>query len=167
MHRNPSTHLGGGPAVLTPLPLPTQTGVDGPNGREQDGAMSTDDALLRQAMIQAQDSNLVATFDIDGAIPGSGAYVVGLVGATPDYSTQRRLCIEFMNGEAIAFYSFNREQGLEENYDLAGVTHSENRITGQFPRTAINGLGQGHVMSAFSEADGREFQSGVPVEENL
>jgi hypothetical protein len=141
--------------------------VDGPNGREQDGAMSTDDALLRQAMIQAQDSTLVATFDIDGAIPGSGAYVVGLVGATPDYSTQRRLCIEFMNGEAIAFYSFNREQGLEENYDLAGVTHSENRITGQFPRTAINGLGQGHVMSAFSEADGREYQSGVPVEEKL
>jgi hypothetical protein len=141
--------------------------VDGANGREQDGAMETQDALLKQAQIKAQDSTLVATFDLDGTIPGSGAYVVGLVGATPDYSTQRRLCIEFMNGEAIAFYSFNREQGTEENYDLSGVTHSENRITGQFPLTAINGLGEPHVMTAFSEADGREFQSGVPVEEAL
>ncbi len=129
--------------------------------------METQDALLKQASLKAQDSTLVATFDIDGSIPGSGAYVVGLVGATPDYSSQRRLCIEFMNGEAIAFYSFNREQGIEENYDLSGVSHSENSITGHFPKAAINGLGQGHVISAFSEADGREFQSGVPVEEAL
>lgn len=129
--------------------------------------MKTQDALLKQASIKAEDSTLVATFDIDGTIPASGAYVVGLVGATPDYSSQRRLCVEFMNGEAIAFYSFNREQGTEETYDLSGVSHSENSITAQFPVAAINGLGEGHTMSAFSEADGREFQHGVPVEENL
>ncbi|MEV7637225.1 hypothetical protein AB0N71_13765 [Pseudarthrobacter enclensis] len=129
--------------------------------------METQDALLKQASIKAQDSTLVATFDIDGNIPGSGAYVVGLMGATQDFSSQRRLCIEFMNGEAIAFYSFNREQGVEEDYDLSGVSHSGNSITVQFPVDAINGLGAGHTMSAFSEADGREFQHGVPVEENL
>jgi hypothetical protein len=129
--------------------------------------MSTSDALLKQASITAQDSTAIATFDIDGSIPGSGAYVVGLMGATPDYSSQRRLCIEFMNGEAIAFYSFNRELGTEENYDLSGVTHSDTSITGQFPLAAIDGLGREHVMSAFSEADGRDFQSGVPVSESL
>jgi hypothetical protein len=128
--------------------------------------MSTHDALLKHVSIKAQDSTLVATFDIDGNIPGSGAYVVGLVAASPDYSSQRRLGIEFMNGEAIAFYSFSHEQGTEENYDLTGVTHSGNTITGNFP-AAIHGLGKGHVMSAFSEADGREFQSGVAVEEAL
>ncbi|MFJ5860184.1 hypothetical protein ACIQCM_02030 [Pseudarthrobacter sp. NPDC092439] len=129
--------------------------------------MSTDDALLKQASLTTQDSTAIATFDIDGSIPGSGAYVVGLMGATPDYSAQRRLCIEFMNGEAIAFYSFNRDQGIEEDYDLSGVTHSATSITGQFPLAAINGLGEGHVMTAFSEADGRDFQSGVPVSESL
>ncbi|KIC65668.1 hypothetical protein PUN71_005350 [Arthrobacter sp. NQ7] len=129
--------------------------------------MSTDDALLKQASIKTEDSTLVAQFDIDGAIPDSGAYVVGLMGASPDYSLQRRLCIEFMNGEAIACYSFNRDQGIEEDYDLSGVSHSENSITGSFPLTALNGLGQGHVLSAFSEADGREFQHGVPVEEAI
>ena len=40
-------------------------------------------------------------------------------------------------------------------------------ITGNFPLDAIHGLGKGHVISAFSEADGREFQSGVAVEEAL
>jgi hypothetical protein len=129
--------------------------------------MSTHDALLKHVSIKALDSTLVATFDIDGNIPGSGAYVVGLVAATPDYSSQRRLGIEFMNGEAIAFYSFSHEQGTEENYDLSGVTHSGNTITGNFPAAAIHGLGKGHIMSAFSEADGREFQSGVAVEEAL
>lgn len=129
--------------------------------------MSTHDALLKQVSIKAQDSTLVATFDIEGNIPGSGAYVVGLVAASPDYSSQRRLGIEFMNGEAIAFYSFSHEQGTEENYDLSGVTHSGNTITGNFPLDAIHGLGKGHVISAFSEADGREFQSGVAVEEAL
>jgi hypothetical protein len=129
--------------------------------------MSTHDALLKHVSIKAQDSTLVATFDIDGNIPGSGAYVVGLVAASPDYSSQRRLGIEFMNGEAIAFYAFSHEQGTEENYDLSGVTHSGSSITGNFPLAAIHGLGKGHVMSAFSEADGREFQSGVAVEEAL
>ncbi|MBX7444587.1 MULTISPECIES: hypothetical protein [unclassified Arthrobacter] len=129
--------------------------------------MDTDEALLKQASIKTQDSTLVATFDIDGTIPGSGAYVVGLMGAAPDYSSQRRLCIEFMNGKAIACYSFNRDQGIEEDYDLSGVTHSGSTITGSFPRSALNGLGKGHVLSAFSEADGREFQHGVPVEEAL
>lgn len=142
-------------------------GVDGPNAREQDGAMSTQDALLKQVSIKAEDSSLVATFEVDGEIPGTGAYVVGLVAASPDYSSQRRLGIEFMNGHPIAFYSFNHEQSTEENYDLSGVTHSANSITGNFPLAAINGLGQAHVMTAFSEADGREFQSGVPVEESL
>ena len=129
--------------------------------------MTTNDALLKHVSIKAQDPTLVATFDIDGNIPGSGAYVVGLVAATPDYSSQRRLGIEFMNGEAIAFYAFSHEQGTEENYDLSGVTHSGSSITGNFPLAAIHGLGKGHVMSAFSEADGREFQSGIAVEEAL
>ena len=129
--------------------------------------MSTDDALLKQASIKTEDSTLVATFDIDGTIPVSGAYVVGLMGASPDYSAQRRLCIEFMNGEAIACYAFNRDQGIEEDYDLSGVSHSDNTITGSFPATALNGLGKGHILSAFSEAEGREFQHGVPVDEAL
>jgi hypothetical protein len=129
--------------------------------------MSTNDALLKHVSIKAQDEKLVATFDIDGNIPGAGAYVVGLVAASPDYSSQRRLGIEFMNGEAIAFYSFSHDQSAEENYDLAGVTHSGNTITGNFPVAAVHGLGKGHIMSAFSEADGREFQSGVAVDEAL
>jgi hypothetical protein len=33
--------------------------------------------------------------------------------------------------------------------------------------SAIHGLSKGHVMTAFSEADGREFQAGVPVTESL
>jgi hypothetical protein len=129
--------------------------------------MSTHDALLKQVSIKAQDSTLVATFDLDGNIPGSGAYVVGLVAASPDYSSQRRLGIEFMNGKPISFFSFNHDQSCEENYDLSGVSHSGSTITGNFPMAAINGLGEGHVRTGFSEADGREFQSGVPVEENL
>lgn len=129
--------------------------------------MSTNAALLKHVKIAAKDSNLVATFDIDGTIPSSGAYVVGLMAASPDYSSQRRLGIEFMNGEAIAFYSFNHEQSTEENYELSGVQHSDNTITGNFPLAAIDGLDKSHVISAFSEADGREFQSGVKVEEAL
>ncbi|GAB3566191.1 hypothetical protein GCM10027405_24720 [Arthrobacter alkaliphilus] len=129
--------------------------------------MSNHEALLKQASVTATEATLVAKFEIEGSIPGSGAFVVGLVAATPDYSSQRRLGIEFMNGEAIAFFSFNHDQSAEENYDLKGVEHSGNVITGHFPISAINGLGQGHVMTAFSEADGREFQSGVAVEEAL
>jgi hypothetical protein len=129
--------------------------------------MSNHEALLKQASITATEATLVAKFEIEGNIPGSGAFVVGLVAATPDYSSQRRLGIEFMNGEAIAFFSFNHDQSAEENYDLKGVEHSGNVITGHFPISAINGLGKGHVMTAFSEADGREFQSGVAVEEAL
>ncbi|MCP9000870.1 hypothetical protein NFC73_14215 [Pseudarthrobacter sp. RMG13] len=129
--------------------------------------MSTNDALLKHVSIKAQDEKLVATFDIDGNIPGAGAYVVGLVAASPDYSSQRRLGIEFMNGEAIAFYSFSHDQTAEENYDLGGVTHSGSTITGNFPVAAVHGLGKGHIMSAFSEADGRAFQSGVAVDEAL
>ena len=68
--------------------------------------MSSHDALLKHVSIAAKDTTLVANFDIDGNIPGSGAYVVGLVACHPDHSSQRRLGIEFMNGEAISFYSF-------------------------------------------------------------
>ena len=46
--------------------------------------MSSHNALLKHVSIAAKDSTLVATFAIDGNIPGSGAYVVGLVAATPD-----------------------------------------------------------------------------------
>ncbi|MEZ2390016.1 hypothetical protein AB6813_10775 [bacterium RCC_150] len=129
--------------------------------------MSTQDALLKQASITATEATLVARFEIEGDIPDSGAFVVGLVAASPDYSSQRRLGIEFMNGEAIAFFSFNHDQSAEENYDLKGVEHSGNTITGRFPLSAIDGLDKGHVMTAFSEADGREFQSGVTVQESL
>ena len=55
----------------------------------------------------------------------------------------------------------------EENFDLSSVEHSGNTITGNFPVSTVLGLGKGHLMSAFSDADGREFQSGVPVEESL
>ena len=45
--------------------------------------MSSHVAHLKHVSITAQDTTLVATFDIDGNIPGAGAYVVGLVAASP------------------------------------------------------------------------------------
>jgi len=128
--------------------------------------MSSHIALLKHVKIAAKNSTLVATFDIDGNIPGQGAYVVGLLAAGPDYSHQRRLGIEFMNGEAVSFYYFNHD-GTEENYDLKGVEHSGNTITGNFPIATVLGLPKGHLMTAFSDCDGRDYQANVPVEEAL
>ena len=128
--------------------------------------MSSHNALLKHVSIAAKDSTLVATFAIDGNIPGAGAYVVGLVAATPDHSHQRRMGIEFMNGEAVSFYCFSHD-GTEENFDLTGVEHSGSTITGNFPMSTVLGLEKGHLMTAFSEADGRDFQANVPVEESL
>lgn len=128
--------------------------------------MSSHNALLKQVSIAAKDPVLVATFAIDGNIPGQGAYVVGLLAATPDYSHQRRMGIEFMNGEAVSFYCFSHD-GTEENFDLKGVEHSGNTITGNFPLTTVLGLPKGHLMTAFSDCDGRDYQANVPVEEAL
>ena len=141
-------------------------GVDGRRLRGQDGAMSSNDALLKHVSIAAKEATLVAKFDIDGNIPGSGAFVVGLMASTPDYSHQRRLGIEFMNGEAVSMYFFNHDE-TEETFDISNVEHSGNTITGNFPVSTVLGLAKGHLMSGFSDADGREFQSGVPVEESL
>ncbi|HEX9229396.1 hypothetical protein PJ267_02525 [Arthrobacter sp. OVS8] len=128
--------------------------------------MSSHNALLKNVSIAAEDTSLVAKFDIDGNIPGQGAYVVGLVAATPDHSHQRRMGIEFMNGEAVSFYCFSHD-GTEENFDLKGVEHSGSTITGYFPISTIMGLTKGHLMTAFSDCDGREYQANVPVEEAL
>jgi hypothetical protein len=128
--------------------------------------MSSHNALLKHVSIAAKETALVAKFDIDGNIPGSGAYVVGLVAATPDHSHQRRMGIEFMNGEAVSFFCFCHD-GTEENFDLKGVEHSGNTITGNFPLSTVLGLPKGHLMSAFSDAEGREYQANVPVEEAL
>jgi hypothetical protein len=128
--------------------------------------MSSHNALLKHVSIAAKETALVAKFDIDGNIPGSGAYVVGLVAATPDHSHQRRMGIEFMNGEAVSFFCFCHD-GTEENFDLKGVEHSGNIITGNFPLSTVLGLPKGHLMSAFSDAEGREYQANVPVEEAL
>ncbi|MDR7080966.1 hypothetical protein J2X01_000235 [Arthrobacter ginsengisoli] len=128
--------------------------------------MSSHNALLKHVSIAAEDTSLVAKFDIDGNIPGQGAYVVGLLASTPDHSHQRRMGIEFMNGEAVSFYCFSHD-GTEENFDLKGVEHSGNTITGHFPLSTIMGLAKGHLMTAFSDCDGRDYQANVPVEEAL
>ena len=128
--------------------------------------MSSHNALLKNVSIAAEDTSLVAKFDIDGNIPGQGAYVVGLVAATPDHSHQRRMGIEFMNGEAVSFYCFSHD-GTEENFDLKGVEHSGSTITGYFPISTIMGLTKGHLMTAFSDCDGRDYQANVPVAEAL
>ena len=128
--------------------------------------MSSHNALLKNVSIAAEDTSLVAKFDIDGNIPGQGAYVVGLVAATPDHSHQRRMGIEFMNGEAVSFYCFSHD-GTEENFDLKGVEHSGSTITGYFPISTVMGLTKGHLMTAFSDCDGRDYQANVPVEEAL
>jgi hypothetical protein len=128
--------------------------------------MSSHNALLKHVSIAAKDTSLVAKFDIDGNIPGQGAYVVGLVAATPDHSHQRRMGIEFMNGEAVSFYCFSHD-GTEENFDLKDVEHSGNVITGNFPIATVLGLPKGHLMTAFSDCDGRDFQANVPVDEAL
>ncbi|HJW01340.1 MAG TPA: hypothetical protein VJ617_19800 [Arthrobacter sp.] len=128
--------------------------------------MSPNTAFLKHVTVAAKDSTLVAKFDIDGNIPSSGAYVVGLVAATPDHSHQRRMEIEFMNGEAVSFFCFSHD-GTEENFDLTGVEHSGSTITGNFPISTVMGLAKGHLMTAFSDCEGRDYQANVPVEESL
>ncbi|GAA3284846.1 hypothetical protein [Paenarthrobacter aurescens] len=128
--------------------------------------MSSLVAFLKQVSLAAKDTELIATFNVDGNVPASGAYVVGLVMATPDHSHQSRIGIEFINGEAVSFYCFPHD-GSEENFDLSGVEHSGSSITGRFPLSAVMGTGEGHLVTAFSEADGRDFQANVPVEQSL
>jgi hypothetical protein len=128
--------------------------------------MNSPSALLKHVSVAAKDSTLVATFDIDGNIPNSGAYVVGLVAASPDHSHQRRMEIEFMNGEAVSFFCFSHD-GTEENFDLGGVEHSGNTITGNFPLSTVMGLEKNHLMTAFSDCDGRDYQANVPVDKSL
>jgi hypothetical protein len=66
----------------------------------------------------------------------------------------------------VSFYCFSHD-GTEENFDLKGVEHSGSTITGYFPISTIMGLTKGHLMTAFSDCDGREYQANVPVEEAL
>ena len=77
--------------------------------------------------------------------------------ATPDYSHQRRMGIEFMNGEAVSFFCFSHD-GTEENFDLKGVEHSGNTITGHFPLSTVLGLPKGHLMTRVQRLRG----PGVP-----
>src|SRR6476469_1062326 len=125
--------------------------------------MSSHSALLKHVSIAAKDSTLVAKFDIDGNIPSSGAYVVGLVAATPDHSHQRRMEIEFMNGEAVSFFCFSHD-GTEENFDLKGVEHSGNTITGNFPLSTVMGLGKGSPDAGVHDCEGRDYPGQRAVE---
>ncbi len=128
--------------------------------------MSSHNALLKHVSIAAEDTSLVAKFDIDGNIPGQGAYVVGLVAATPDHSHQRRMGIEFMNGEAVSFYCFSHD-GTEENFDLKGVEHSGSTITGYFPISTDHGPGQGPPHDGLQRLRRPRVPGEVPVEEAL
>ncbi len=92
--------------------------------------------------------------------------MVGLLAAAPDYSHQRRLGIEFMNGEAVSFYYFNHD-GTEENFDLKGVEHSGNTITGNFPHDDCAWAPQGPPDDRLQRRDGREYQANVLCEESL
>lgn len=47
------------------------------------------------------------------------------------------------------------------------MEHSGNTITGNFPISTVMGLTKGHLMTAYSDCEGREYQANVPVEESL
>jgi predicted RNA-binding protein YlxR (DUF448 family) len=103
-------------------------------------------------------------FDLDKSLPKRGCYLLGLVASSADLSHQRRLSIEFMDGELVDFSTFNHEQVDQEHHDRSGVSQDGNSITAQFPASSIGGLGRGRVVSAYSHADGEDLQSRFPVD---
>ncbi|MCZ2401708.1 hypothetical protein IV498_00535 [Paenarthrobacter sp. Z7-10] len=103
-------------------------------------------------------------FDLDKSLPTHGTYLLGLVAASADYSHQRRLSIEFVNGDLVDFSTFNHDQVDQEHHDHSGVTFDGATIVAQFPTSSIGGLGRGRLVTAYSHVDGERLQSRVPVD---
>lgn len=102
-------------------------------------------------------------FVLDKPLPTHGSYLLGVVAASADYSHQRRLSIEFINGDVVDFSTFNHDQVDQEHHDKSFVHSDGTKVMASFPASSISGLGRGRIVTAYSHADGEEIQSKVPV----
>ncbi|WP_051389323.1 hypothetical protein [Arthrobacter sp. 35W] len=102
-------------------------------------------------------------FVLDKSLPTHGSYLLGLMAASSDYSHQRRLSIEFMDGNVVDFSTFNHDQVDQEHHDHSGVHSDGTKVRASFPASSISGLGRGRIVTAYSHADGEEIQAKVPV----
>ncbi|HEY8295100.1 MAG TPA: hypothetical protein VIG41_07155 [Micrococcaceae bacterium] len=123
---------------------------------------STAPHLTKVSAAEAGDQLRVG-FELDKSLPKHGCYLMGLVAASADHSHQRRLSIEFMDGELVDFSTFNHDQVDQEHHDRAGVSQDGNSILAAFPASSIGGLGRGRLITAYSHADGEALQSRFPV----
>jgi hypothetical protein len=126
-------------------------------------AHSTAPHLTKVSAAEAGDQ-LRVDFALDRSLPKRGSYLLGLVATSADYSHQRRLSIEFIDGDLVDFSTFDHEQVDQEHHDRSGVSFDGNSIEAVFPASSIGGLGRGRVVTAYSHADGEPLQSRFPVE---
>ncbi len=119
--------------------------------------------LIRVSAAESGD-RLCVRFELSKSMPTHGSYLLGVVATSEDYSHQRRLSIEFVNGDLVDFSTFNHEQVDQEHHNRSGVTLDGTTVTADFPASSIGGLGRGRVVTAYSHADGEQLQARFPVD---
>ncbi len=118
--------------------------------------------LIRVSALE-EGARLCVRFELSKPMPTHGSYLLGIVAASEDHSHQRRLSIEYVNGELMDFSTFNHEQVDQEHHDRSGVSVNGTVVTADFPASSIEGLGRGRLVTAYSHVDGEQLQSGCPV----
>lgn len=115
------------------------------------------DADITEVRMLTDDDSLVLQVTLADDAPTSGTFAVFLKVASNDGEVVRQLGIMWVDDKAIPPFSFDVKTAEQTNYDKAPTKiYDGNRVGGQFPLEAIEGLGTSWRWQAVTSVEGND-----------
>lgn len=135
----------------------TTPSVDEPLAILDDKKGDGGDADITEVRMLTDADNLVLQVTLTDDAPTSGTFGVFLDVISNDGKVVRQLGIMWVEDKAIPPFSFDVGTGKQTNYDEAATRiYDGNRVGGQFPLEAIEGLGTSWRWQAVTSVDGND-----------
>jgi hypothetical protein len=115
------------------------------------------DADITEVRMLTNADGLVLQVTLADDAPTSGTFAVFFNVASNDGEIVRQLGMKWVDDEAIPPFSFDAETAEQTNYDDAPTKiYDGNRVGGQFPLEAIEGLGTSWRWQAVTSVEGND-----------
>ncbi|SKB71315.1 hypothetical protein SAMN05660916_02250 [Arthrobacter sp. 31Cvi3.1E] len=126
--------------------------------------MTTPAPLLTAVSLFEGNGSFVVKYELDGPIPQTDTFLVGLHGVSQDGAVVRQIGTKFLDGACIANFIFDHNAASQENFEYVPATDDAHLIFASYPMGPLEALGETPKFRGYLNFAGSDHQNDVPVE---
>ena len=125
--------------------------------------MTSSIPTLSSVILDEGNGSFSVRYDLDGPIPRTDAFLIGINASSQDGKVTRQFGIKFLDGQPIGFFVFDHNAEKQQNFEYVQAIEDEKVIITPYEIASYSQLGDHPILRAYVNYAGADLATEIPV----